>query len=294
MIEHLDGIYETVTFQKNLGLRINNNTIHEDFPAHWHTPMEIIWCTANEYRIAVGDEEFFLREGDIAFIRPGVIHALFSPAHGSRVICLADLTFLPKISNLETLLALLAPVTLITARENGALHEEITRLLKEIQEEYEGAHSFYEMLIYAMVMKMLALLGKNSVRLNVHPDIAAARPSKYAARLLQVCGYINAHCTEDLTLDQIADLAGFSKYHFTRLFKAFTHTTFYKYLNQKRIAHAEKLLTNPDYSVTEVALHSGFSSLSAFIRMFRQIKGCTPTKFRSMYSPNSAIHLFSL
>ncbi|RHC49363.1 AraC family transcriptional regulator [Hungatella hathewayi] len=113
---------------------------------------------------------------------------------------------------------------------------------------------------------------------------AGPQSAKYAERFLYVCNYINEHCTEDLSLETIAGIAGFSKYHFTRLFKDFTHTSFYRYLNKKRISHAEQLLINPEYSVTEVALQSGFSSLSAFIRMFKQLKGCTPTEFKRMYS----------
>jgi AraC-like DNA-binding protein len=50
----------------------------------------------------------------------------------------------------------------------------------------------------------------------------------------------------------------------------------------KRIENAEKLLVDPTTSVTEVAIHSGYSSLPAFVRMFKQIKGCTPTEFRKM------------
>ena len=100
---------------------------------------------------------------------------------------------------------------------------------------------------------------------------------------MDICSYISDHCTENLTLDQIADLSGFSKYHFTRLFKQFTNVSFYRYLNQKRILKAEQLLITPSMSVTNVALACGFSSLSAFIRMFKIIKGCTPSEFRSMY-----------
>lgn len=42
MIEHLDGIFETVTFRENLRMRISDMSICENFPDHWHTPMEII------------------------------------------------------------------------------------------------------------------------------------------------------------------------------------------------------------------------------------------------------------
>ena len=91
----------------------------------------------------------------------------------------------------------------------------------------------------------------------------------------------------NLTLDDIAHYSGFSKYHFTRLFRQFTGSTFYRYLNQKRIVKAERTLADPSLSVTDVAMASGFSSMSAFIRMFKIMKGCTPSEFRRMYRPTS-------
>ena len=82
---------------------------------------------------------------------------------------------------------------------------------------------------------------------------------------------------------RVAAQAGFSKYHFSRLFKQYTDSTFYKYLNQKRIEYAKTLLQDPGMTVTEVAFKSGFSSLSAFLRMFKLMNNCTPTEFREMY-----------
>ena len=102
-------------------------------------------------------------------------------------------------------------------------------------------------------------------------------------KLLAICHYINEHFTENLTLEEVASLAGFSKYHFTRLFRQYADTSFYKYLNQRRIDHAKTLLLDPGLSVIEVALASGFSSLSAFLRMFKLLNHCTPTEYRSMY-----------
>lgn len=78
-------------------------------------------------------------------------------------------------------------------------------------------------------------------------------------------------------------LSSFSKFYFSRLFKQFTNVSFYKYVNQKRIEKAAEMLTEPNISITNVALSCGFESLSSFIRMFKIVKGCTPTEFRNMY-----------
>ena len=105
--------------------------------------------------------------------------------------------------------------------------------------------------------------------------------SSYAVR--SVSPHLS-HCTEELSLDEIAGMTGFSKFHFSRLFKEFTGTSFYKYLNVRRISHAERLLLDPQLNVTDAAVLSGFNSISAFMRMFKIIKGCTPTEFRNLYS----------
>ena len=57
---------------------------------------------------------------------------------------------------------------------------------------------------------------------------------------------------------------------------------FYKYLNTRRIAYSEKLLLDPQINVTEVAIRSGFNSISAFMRMFKIVRNCTPTQFRNL------------
>jgi len=94
--------------------------------------------------------------------------------------------------------------------------------------------------------------------------------------------YIDTHYTEDLTLEDMADIIGFSKYHFSRLFKQYTNFTFCDYLKHRRIQAAEMLLEQPEYSITEVALQAGFPSISTFNRIFKEYKNCTPTEFRTM------------
>ena len=282
MIEHLDGIFERVDFHEKKGIRINYLDMCENFPEHWHTPVEIIRIVQGGYKVTGNGKAYQLEEGDIAIIRPGTIHALEAPKKGSRVIYLTDVEAMRKIADFEMVLTILPAVTVIS---NGdSLYRKIQGYLCAIEEEYRLGEPFYETLIYSYIVKILGILGRFEISRQPQTVTESISSQKHGKILMNVCNYINEHCTEDLTLGQIADLAGFSKYYFTRIFKEFTHDSFYHYLNGKRISHAEQLLVNLDYSITEVAAHSGFSSLPAFIRMFKQWKGCTPTAFRSMYS----------
>jgi AraC-like DNA-binding protein len=118
---------------------------------------------------------------------------------------------------------------------------------------------------------------------HLFSDITIGRQREYIAKFTQVFSYINENFTQSLTLEELADYAGFSKFHFSRLFKQFTNMALYDYLNQKRISEAELLLLNPNMTVTEVAMQAGFNSISSFNRVFKASKNCTPTQYKYLY-----------
>ena len=133
-----------------------------------------------------------------------------------------------------------------------------------------------------LLLKLLAdCIPAHSVE-TTSPD-APRKQEEYIEKFIEICNYISAHCSDELNLEAVASMSGFSKFYFSRLFKQFTNVSFYKYVNQKRIEKAAEMLTEPNISITNVALSCGFESLSSFIRMFKIVKGCTPTEFRNMY-----------
>ena len=283
MIENLNGIRETVNYRKDTRLRLYNNVQIEDYPDHWHTPVEIIMPIENIYSVVVGGHTITLNPTDIIFICPGVIHSLKAHGKGRRIIFQAEITMFTAIREFESILSLMSPVLKITKENPHDIHKHIYNLLLQINEEYNNSNILMETIIYSKLLNIFVLVGRNYTSNSVFFNGMDYQNKEYTEKFIFICNYINEHCTEDLNLDKIAKLAGFSKYHFTRLFKQITTTTFYKYLNLKRIEHAQKLLANPGISVTEVALNSGFSSLSAFIRMFKLINHCTPTEYRNMF-----------
>lgn len=286
MIENLNGIFETVNYKENTNLRLYVNEDFEDYPPHWHTPIEIIMPTKNIYTAECGEQRIVLQEGDILFINPGCVHTLFAPEKGVRIIFQADLSILRGIKELHSMISILPPALVLTKETFPDIHPRIQELLLAITDEYEKNLSFSETLIYGRILEILTLIGRDYARGEKRFDVNVSKQQEYTEKFLQICDYIGEHCTEDLCLDDISSLSGFSKFYFTRLFKQFTGVSFYKYLNQKRIAVAEQLLIDPQNSVTDVAINCGFSSLSSFIRMFKIIKGCTPTEFRNLYVNN--------
>lgn len=289
MIENLKGTHETVNYMSDTHLRLYHNIEIDNYPPHWHVPLEIIMPLENIYTVKCCGHVYTLQEGDIIILSSCCLHTLSAPDSGSRIIFQPDMSILHKMRAIETIQTLLAPVTVITPLTYPQLHTSLHTLMLEIHDEYFRNTPLSEAIIYSRLLEMFVMIGRNRTENTEFSLLANHKLQDYSERFIDICDYISAHCTEDLTLDEIAHLAGFSKYHFTRLFKQFTGLSFYKYVNHKRIGTAEKLLANPQYTITDVALHSGFTSMSSFIRMFKLLNSCTPTEFRQMYNTYHAV-----
>lgn len=103
----------------------------------------------------------------------------------------------------------------------------------------------------------------------------------YHQQLNKVIEYIGKHLDDDLTLKQLSEIACFSKYHFHRLFTAYTGLSLQQYirwLRLKRAAH--QLIVHKDQSIINIAIDAGFESHEAFGRAFKQACGVSPSEFR--------------
>src|ERR1051326_1608859 len=98
-------------------------------------------------------------------------------------------------------------------------------------------------------------------------------------RIVQAKLFMDAHFSEDLDLNNIANEASFSKFHFIRLFKSIYGKTPHQYLTNVRIENA-KILLAKQFSVTEVCFSVGFDSVTSFTALFKKIVGMIPSAFQ--------------
>ena len=99
--------------------------------------------------------------------------------------------------------------------------------------------------------------------------------------MIDVCSYLSQNCTENISLDDAADYAGFSRYHFSRLFKEKIGMTFSDYLASCRVERARQLLATTDLSISEVANASGYQEANSFSRLFKTRTGQSPSEYRA-------------
>ena len=110
-------------------------------------------------------------------------------------------------------------------------------------------------------------------------------------RLRRARDHIDRHYQRPLDLDQVAAVAGVSKYHFVRCFEATYGETPIRYLTRRRIERAQDLLRAANLTVTEVCMLVGFSSLGSFSSRFAQLVGESPTAYRDRWAARGGPHI---
>ena len=105
--------------------------------------------------------------------------------------------------------------------------------------------------------------------------------------IMKVIDYIEDHLDRKLSLDEIADKAGYSKFHLNRMFSERVGLTLYKYIQTRRLTVAAEKLVNTKKPIIDIAYESHYDSQQSFTYAFKQLYLCTPQRYRIIgaYTP---------
>ena len=92
--------------------------------------------------------------------------------------------------------------------------------------------------------------------------------------------YIEAHFTEDISMQSMAQTMGYSEAYFCKLFKQCFRVNFSAYINEYRIEKAKSMMENPRINVKDISVACGYSDSNYFARVFKHITGQTPSEYR--------------
>lgn len=110
---------------------------------------------------------------------------------------------------------------------------------------------------------------------------------EYIRRIHKVQDYIEYHIGQPLSITELAGAAGFSKYHFSRIFQGMLQEPLAHYMNRIRMEKAQFLLAHrADKNMTDIAYELGFLDSAAFSRAFKNYYGISPREYRKEYSKN--------
>ncbi|MFB6248823.1 MAG: helix-turn-helix transcriptional regulator [Salinibacter sp.] len=128
------------------------------------------------------------------------------------------------------------------------------------------------------------MLGLRVLKAHTTPEASGLTPQAENGMderwLQRVKDYVEAHLDADISLEDLAEQAGMSEFHFAHQFKEAEGQPPYRYVVERRMEKAKTLLTDPRNSIAQVAFAVGYSSQSSFTVQFRRHTGTTPGQFR--------------
>lgn len=279
----IEGLHEKGIFDQNFPFRLFiNNQLNFNYPSHWHNAVEMIYILEHNFTAIVNSRKYKMHKGDVIYIPGGDIHEFCSEMPIKCIFINFELSSLNHYSDMERICTQLRDVRLITPQD-GELHANIEAEIDKIRTEWENSGFAQELYYTARMIDIVVMLCRSiPYRDNLANLKNMGGKSAGLEKINRSFEYIEKNYTEDIHLKDIARAAGFSEYYFSRLFKEITEKNFHQYLNEFRIKKAENLLMDSNYTISEAAYAVGFSSLTTFDRLFRQIKGCSPQKFRKL------------
>ncbi len=255
---------------------------------HWHEEFECIVATEGSVTVLLNGKRITLCSGEGLFVNSGILHGVEKGEEEASV--LRSIVFHPRLiggspdsifwQKLITPLLQDRDFTYLPLRLHTAwqaeLNEELLRIWQVGVEEEEGYENWIRYRLSSAFMKLNNNRPEGKKKKRRQDDILSER-------MKSMMKFVEAHYTEELTVEQIAETVAVSPSACLRCFKQALDTTPVQYIKQLRIGKAAQLLLMTDRKIWEIGLACGFSDQSYFTKVFREEKGCTPKQYRDSY-----------
>ncbi|MFB4494381.1 helix-turn-helix domain-containing protein [Enterobacter hormaechei subsp. oharae] len=242
---------------------------------HWHSAPELICILSGEFSVTLGHSTSTFSAGGMLYINPDEIHSLEARAPDSQLL---TVQFAPNLFD-EIHPAPLMEYKSRTNHPERDTDKQLRNCVIALVEHLVQARSSFERiaLVYQLLGALVAAGNSQDRRQQVKVRKKDQQLVKYGIE------FINQHFDEEISLTTIADNAGVSYHHFSRIFKKISGYNFKEYLTMIRINKAKRLLKDTCIPITDISYTCGFSGHKQLIFAFNKYCRMTPTTFRKSY-----------
>ncbi len=250
----------TSTYQPNQFFKTIDN---------WHENFELIVVADGQGKIFLNGNPYDVTAGNIVAINSNTLHTITSGAEGMTFhyfiidhgFCLDNFCDTNKLWFKECFSDSQITQDIITLLELFAIEEK---------------KDWQILAIRSTVIKIMSRLCEK----HCHYSVKNHNELHIFSAIKQAISFIRANYSRDISLDEISNHVGLSKYYFAHEFHRITGYTFVEYVNLLRCEKAKKLLLKTSKNVDEIGTECGFPNRNYFTRTFKSYVGITPSEFR--------------
>ncbi|HAO06691.1 MAG TPA: AraC family transcriptional regulator [Chryseobacterium sp.] len=251
---------------------------------HYHPEIELIFVCGGSGKRQIGSNISYFSDGDLVLMGSNLPHCGMTNENTNNDYEMV-IQFKPDFlgENFFELPEMQKISALLEKSKAGIVFSE--NIKKQIGQQIVVMH---ESASLEKLMKFLEILDALASTL----DYRILNAGKYYLqtqvedneRINLIFNYVKDHFKEQITLEQVADLANMRVPSFCRYFKKITNKTFTQFVNEYRITHSLKLLAEQPLSITEVCFESGFNNFSYFNKTFKEYIQKSPSQYRKEFN----------
>ncbi|MBL6446275.1 helix-turn-helix domain-containing protein [Fulvivirga sp. 29W222] len=248
---------------------------------HIHPEMELVYVNGGSGKRHIGNQLSYFNNGDLIFIGANLPHYGFTDrltANRSETILQMREDFLgeaffdiPEMAPVKKLME--------RAKRGIAFHGKTKRKAGAKIEKLIDKDPYDRLLKTLAILKQLAISEEYTI-LNVDGFAVEIEPQDND-RINTVYKYVRENFQSQISLDEISDKVSMTEPAFCRYFKKISGKTFTKFVNEYRLVHASKLLSESTSSITDICFECGFNNFSHFNKQFKVFTGKSPSEYRS-------------
>jgi len=233
-----------------------------------HDVVEIVCLQTGSVEMTIAGKKLTVLPGDIAIAFPAIPHSYDKVSEDASGL---SLIFTPDaIMEFNHTFRTMQPAyPLLPAKEKDPALDAIIQGFRHVVSQNQST-PLKQGYLHIFLSYLFSCLPLTQGGRNPHTSLS-----------YQVLHYISEHFTEPLTLENTAHALGISRIHLSHIFSQQLHINFRQYINTLRIDRARTLLSNPSYSISQVAYLCGYGNQRTFHRAFLSQCGMPPNKFRT-------------
>lgn len=244
---------------------------------HWHRSIEIFALFEGELEFYVDEARYSLRPGEFMLVNSNEIHSIFSPKRNQTVVLQIPLTTFEKYYTDEKFIYF--------SHSSRLQDEEVMHLLRDMYHTYHEKPCGYELKVQGQFYMLLYILVTKYRETDVNEKVI--QNSRKLDRLSQITAYMEENYREDISLESLAEIFGYSATYLSRMFRKYAKTNYKACLDDIRLEHAVKELADTRLPIGEIVLRNGFPNSRAFVKVFKKRYGMLPKEYRRMMQPFS-------
>lgn len=248
---------------------------------HYHPEIELVYVNGGSGKRHIGSHVSYYTNGTLILVGSNLPHCGFTDkltGNKSETVVQMKMDFLgkeffeiPEMKKIQNLFDVAKGGIVFFGQSKQELGAKMEHLA--FQPNFDRLMSILEILN--------GLANTDEFRILNADGFSLEAVLKDNDRINIVFNYVKNNFKEDITLNEISELASMTIPSFCRYFKKITNKTFVQFLNEYRLVHASKLLAEQPMTITEVCFESGFNNFSHFNRSFKEFTGQNPSSYRN-------------